>query len=797
MHQPQTRALGKGAKPKERTGFLMPRWIGWTLVVASAYVLCAKLGFSLAFGVRQVTAVWPPAGVAVAAVLLGGYRMWFGVWLGAFVSNAMLGNGEPLFTAAGIATGNTLGPLLGNYLLRRCRFHRAFARVRDVFAFVVFGSMLSMVVTATNGVAQLGLAHLIAWSSYASVWLLWWTGDAMGALLVAPLILTWSDVRREGVVRGEAGTFELAIFSIGACATAILEFFSKLPLAFPLYPFVVWSALRIGARVTAAAIVAICSLAIWGTVHGLGPFQSGNFDQRLMALVTFTSVLSITGLVLSAITSERRSALTKMQAAERRFQVLAQTVPQIVWTADPGGRIDWFNQRWRQYTGRDDFSPPTPDWAGLIEAGEPFEREVSLRREDGVSRWFLIRAEPMRDDRGKIVRWYGTHTDIDDQRRAVERSARIAKTLQSAFLPESLPKHPELRLDALYLTAGSEALIGGDWYDAMSLPDRRILISIGDVTGHGLTAAVTAGRIRQSIVATAIDVPDPAAILTKVNRLLQLRDTEVATALVALVDVDSMTMHFASAGHPPPIIGGPNLKAHALAYGSLPLGVATSTEYHRQRVAFERDMVVLFYTDGITEFQRNIEAAELALCSALDDLAAAPPVAHPADAIRRAVIADEKPSDDAVLMVMHVAPSSTAAETLDNIDLHKSWSFHSSHAYSAHSARHEVMSYIQRFARANEDLFTAELILGEILANTVEHAPGLVNMEIDWTDSSPVVTVLDTGPGLERFTAQLPDDALTEDGRGLFLVKTLARDVRVESDQGYGTKMTVVLPIAR
>jgi anti-sigma regulatory factor (Ser/Thr protein kinase) len=433
----------------------------------------------------------------------------------------------------------------------------------------------------------------------------------------------------------------------------------------------------------------------------------------------------------------------------------------------------------------------------LISAGEPFEREISLLRDDGVSRWFLLRAEPMRDDRGRLVRWYGTHTDIDDQHRAIDRSARIAKTLQSAFLPESLPKHPALRLDALYLTAGSEALIGGDWYDAMTLPDRRVLISIGDVTGHGLSAAVTAGRIRQSIVATAIDVPDPAAILTKINRLLQLRDTEVATALVAVVDVDAMTMHFSSAGHPPPIIGGPQSKAHALAYGSLPLGVAASTEYHRQRVTFDRDTVVLFYTDGVTEFQRNIEAAERALCAALDDLVAAPPVAHPADAIRRAVIADETPSDDAVLMVMHVAPSAAAAEAFDEIDLRKSWSFHSSHAYSAHSARHEVMSFIQRFAQVDQDLFTAELIVGELLANTVEHAPGLVNMEIDWSSSSPVVTVLDTGPGLERFTAQLPEDEMTEDGRGLFLVKNLARDVRVESDQGYGTKMTVVLPIVR
>ena len=107
------------------------------------------------------------------------------------------------------------------------------------------------------------------------------------------------------------------------------------------------------------------------------------------------------------------------------------------------------------------------------------------------------------------------------------------------------------------------------------------------------------------------------------------------------------------------------------------------------------------------------------------------------------------------------------------------------------------MSFIQELAGENDELFTAELIVGEILANTVEHAPGLVSMEVDWSDAAPVVTVVDTGPGLERFAAQLPEDALTEDGRGLYLVQTLALDVCIESDRGYGTKMTVTLPIER
>jgi integral membrane sensor domain MASE1/anti-sigma regulatory factor (Ser/Thr protein kinase) len=768
-------------------------YVAWILVVASAYVLFAKIGLSLAFTFKQVTAVWPPTGIALAALVLGGYRLWPGVLLGALAANAYID--EPLYTIVGIAAGNTIAPLVGAYLLRLSRFDRTFSRVRDVAIFVLFGALVAMTISATNGTLQLALAHLTPWSSFGTAWRLWWVGDAAGVLLVAPFILTWRDARRDGVIQGDATTIELAILVIATVGFAVLEFFGKIPMAFPLYPFVVWASLRAGIRPTTALMVVVSGFALWATAHGSGPFNTLSVEQRVTGFILYTAVLSITGLVLSALTAERRSALAQMQAAERRFQVLAETLPQIVWTADRNGTIDWFNQRWYQFAGQDELSFGVPDWQKLIASGQPFERELRLRSADGVSRWFLVRAEPMRDNRGAIVRWYGTHTDIDDQRRALERTSRIATTLQSAFLPQSLPEHPPMRFAALYLTAGQEVLIGGDWYDAFAIPGGHIVVSIGDVTGHGLNAAVSAGRIRQSIVATAIDIHDPAEILTKVNRLLQFHDSTVATALVAIIEPDALVLRYASAGHPSPIHAGMHKAARVLPHGSLPLGVSHTPDYRSNTVRLEQDDVVVFYTDGITEFQRNIDATERALRHAIDAVAASPSQ-RPAERIRRAVLGNDAPSDDAVLVVLRVAPASESEQS-DEINLHRTWSFHSSHAYSAHNARHEVMRFIQELAEGDEELFTAELIVGEILANTVEHAPGLVNMEIDWSDSAPVVTVVDTGPGLERFAAHLPEDALTEDGRGLYLVQTLARDVCIEADRGYGTKMTVTLPIER
>jgi anti-sigma regulatory factor (Ser/Thr protein kinase) len=164
--------------------------------------------------------------------------------------------------------------------------------------------------------------------------------------------------------------------------------------------------------------------------------------------------------------------------------------------------------------------------------------------------------------------------------------------------------------------------------------------------------------------------------------------------------------------------------------------------------------------------------------------------------VQQAVMGSEKPTDDAVLMIVQLSPT-PLSQSFDEAELRKTWSFHSSDAYSAHTSRHELMSFIHRFITSEDELFRTELIIGEILANTVEHAPGLVNVEIDWSGIHPVLTVLDTGPGLLRFSRSLPEDSLTEDGRGLFLIETLARDVRVESAPGQGTKMMVTLSVRR
>jgi integral membrane sensor domain MASE1 len=519
------------------------------LLVAVAYVVAARFGFAFAFATKQVTAVWPPTGIAIVALLLYGYRIWPGIWVGALLSNAFAG--EPFVTAAAIATGNTAAPLLGNVLLQRFEFQNSLERVRDVLVLTLFGSAIAMTVSATNGVVQLALARIIPWSAFPSVWWVWWAGDAMGVLLVAPLLLTWlsGDTRP---TRSEGGTFELAAVGTTILATSGLSFLTNVPLRFSVYPFIVWVALRFRQRETAAAIAFIAGIAIWATAHDLGPWTSGSLDLRLVQLDSWMSVLAFTGLVLGAVTAEKRAARFALNAALKQ-----------------------------------------------------------------------------------------TQHSVD--------------TLQAAFLPSKLPQRSGLRCDALYIPAEREALIGGDWYDAFELPDGRIVFSIGDVAGHGLDAAVTGSRVRRSIFATAFASGDPGKIISNVEETLRSELDTLVTAIVAVLSKDLSQLSYSSAGHPPPILAAPNIPAHVLERGELPFGMGLPLEGFTRTIALEPGAVILFYTDGLTEFQRNVDLGESAALQAVSQLVVEPDVEHPAAFVQRRVMGTQRPTDDTVLLVAQIA----------------------------------------------------------------------------------------------------------------------------------------------
>ncbi len=517
---------------------------------------------------------------------------------------------------------------------------------------------------------------------------------------------------------------------------------------------------------------------------------------------------------------EDRFRMVAMQAdAETRLATFLETLPQIVWTADRTGWIDWYNQRWFDFTGQtreeaagwgwqaahhpEDFPRVMEAWPRSIETGEPFEMEFRLRRYDGIFHWFLTRIVPARDADGRVLRWYGSNTDIEEQRRALARTSAIAHTLQEAFLPENLPSHPDLLFDAVYVPAESEALVGGDWYDAIELPGGAIVVSVGDVSGHGVGASVSVGRLRQAIVFAALDRAEPASILARVNRVLRFQEATIATCVVAVIDPLRRTFSCALAGHPPPIVAELGRPPRILPFADAPpLGVVDDFVATTRTFALAGDTVVAFYTDGVTEFDRDIEGAEARLLAATGEAARDVTDVRPASTIRRRVMGDAASPDDVALLIVRCFPSAVRAdlETTPATPLVKKWRFHSSDARTARASRRELMAFLEPLAASSDDLYTAELVLGEMLANTVEHAPGLVEITLDWRNEFPTLVARDSGPGFAaplRMAAPGGGEELSEDGRGLFLIAALSREFSIESEPGGGTRLVAKLSLVK
>jgi serine phosphatase RsbU (regulator of sigma subunit)/anti-sigma regulatory factor (Ser/Thr protein kinase) len=271
--------------------------------VAAAYYGSAKLGLSLAFETGSVTAVWPPTGIALAAVVLWGYRIWPGVALGAFLANAW--TGIPLYAVLGITAGNTLEALVGAYLLRRFGdFRPSLERVRDVFALVGLAGVLSTTISATVGVTSLLVADEVSGGDFGSVWRTWWLGDLGGDLIVAPALLVaathWPFNRAPG------RQLEAAALGVSLVAVSLLVFSSGTPLNYLIFPPLTWAALRFWQPGAVATSLIVAGVAIPFAEGDAGPFAGLAPDERLLLAQTFVGVAGITALVLAAVTTERR-----------------------------------------------------------------------------------------------------------------------------------------------------------------------------------------------------------------------------------------------------------------------------------------------------------------------------------------------------------------------------------------------------------------------------------------------------------------------------------------------------------
>ena len=295
-----------------------PRVVVQIVALTTVYVLAARLGLAMDAVSGFATLVWPPTGIALAALILRGFKLWPGITIGALVANLM--TGAPLLTALGIATGNTLEAVLGAWLLSRLdEFHPRLERLRDVLAFIGFAALLAPIVSATIGVASLYFGGIVSRETIRVTWYAWWLGDAMGALLVAPPLMVWAAGPRPVVTTRralEAGALAITLVAMGwlifsTPATGL----PRRPVAYQFFPVLGWAALRFGQRGAVTATFAASAIAIWGTALGLGPFVQPELYRGLFAVQTFMAVAATSFMVLGASIAERESAEAALRSA--------------------------------------------------------------------------------------------------------------------------------------------------------------------------------------------------------------------------------------------------------------------------------------------------------------------------------------------------------------------------------------------------------------------------------------------------------------------------------------------------
>ena len=250
---------------------------------------------------------------------------------------------------------------------------------------------------------------------------------------------------------------------------------------------------------------------------------------------------------------------------------------------------------------------------------------------------------------------------------AYQAEKRIADTLQEAFVQRPLPTHPTFRFSATYVPATEETKVGGDWYDALELPNNRVLFAIGDVTGHGIEAAVTMNRVRQSLISSALLDPDPAALLQRVGDELFYDKTPLVTAVAGFADASTFEFVYASAGHPPPLLIEPGREPRFLSFGSLPLGAMAETEYRTFRIQSVPGAILVLYTDGAIEHTRDVIEGEAILLAAASEAAKASST-EPATTIHNAVFNGRDVGDDVAILTIGFAaePASGMTISVDN-----------------------------------------------------------------------------------------------------------------------------------
>jgi diguanylate cyclase (GGDEF)-like protein/PAS domain S-box-containing protein len=461
-----SRTSGGATVPRIASLRPSPRYLATVGVVALAYFGTAKGGLALAYENSSVTAVWAPTGLALAALVLGGRRLWPGVALGAALANSW--TGVPLVTVLGITAGNTLEAVVGAYLLGRVpSFRPSLDRARDVVALAVLAAGLSTLVSASVGVASLYAGHAVSSGALPTAWRTWWLGDLCGDLLVAPFVLVFgSDLRRNVRPRPER-VLEALVLLVALAGVSWLVFSSHVSRTFVIFPLMIWATLRFRQRGVVAASLIVAGVAADFTARGMGPFVAGTPDGDLLLSQAFVGVTALLWLLLAAVTAEREHAEEKLTRAYGELEATVREQTDVLrrsqawlteaqgiahlgtWEWDVrGGTVRWSDELYRIYgVTRDEFQPSFPRYLEMVHPDDrarveatidrayadhqPFALQERIVRPDGSVRVLTSQGKVFVDGDGRSARMLGVCQDVTDRQRAQEELRESALRFQA------------------------------------------------------------------------------------------------------------------------------------------------------------------------------------------------------------------------------------------------------------------------------------------------------------------------------------------------------------------------------
>lgn len=410
----------------------------------AAYVLGCGFAQSLAIVPGTGVSIWPPGGLFMATLVLTPAYSW--PWwvlsgcLAELFSNALWFD-SPLPAALLIYIGNALEATAGAWLVNRVLGRPVrLETLQEVLAFVVLGAGIAPVVGATVGSATLAW-FAIQSQSFTTAWPLWWIGDATGVLIVAPLVLVMFNSWHGKPRLSASQWMEACALGLILLCVAALSLSGYLPFAYIVMPPLLWAAVRFDFKGAAVSLTLLALITLMFTISGSSQFAGDPESQRQkhIMLQLFLAISALSALIVAAISRQHQLALLTLRRSERQLQQLIDAVPALIWCTTPEGIPCYLNKRVTDVTGvtLEDLIAPDgsrslsvvhPDdriamdeaFARSFETGEPFLWRYRQRRANGPHRWVESRAEPLRDESGAIVQWYGVSVDIEDMMKAQE-----------------------------------------------------------------------------------------------------------------------------------------------------------------------------------------------------------------------------------------------------------------------------------------------------------------------------------------------------------------------------------------